>query len=128
MTDELLTQNEIETLDALAELTGRFSRVLGHGPTRSEDFREVVLHVRALQNMVMSQAAARAYPAKFRLLGESIHTDMKVHIEPRLVRCEYVGDFGGQEQRQCVLPRGHKMKQHLWDPRHTWEAPDGVRE
>ena len=37
--------------------------------SQSSDYREVVLHINALQNMVMAQAAARAYPSRYWLMG-----------------------------------------------------------
>lgn len=39
------------------------------GPAEAEDRAEVRVHVHALQNMVLAQAAARAYPDLHRLLG-----------------------------------------------------------
>jgi hypothetical protein len=35
----------------------------------SSDLEEVCRHIRILQNWVLAQAAARAYPAKYRLFG-----------------------------------------------------------
>ncbi len=67
---ELLTTAEHEALD----LTGRLARAIGTvigggGAPAAADFREAVAHIHALQQMIMAQAAARAYPDRYRLLG-----------------------------------------------------------
>lgn len=43
--------------------------IIPDGPSRDNDLREACAHVHALQHMVMSQAAARAYPELYRELG-----------------------------------------------------------
>jgi hypothetical protein len=126
MTDELLTPEEVEALDSLADIANQFSRIIGHGQTREGDSREAVALIHGLQNMILSQAAARRYPGQYRLLGESLH-DMKVHTEAAdpSIRCEFVGTFMGVEPRQCVLPQGHSAG-HWWDSNQAqrWEHPE----
>ncbi len=69
--DELLTEDEHHALAVTAELTLLFARIIGGGPTRVGDINEVVEHIHVLQRMLMGQAAARAYPTLYRLLGET---------------------------------------------------------
>lgn len=65
----LLATDELHALDLAAELMRTLRRIAGDGPSRESDLGEVVAHVRAVQNTVMAQAATRAYPDRFRLLG-----------------------------------------------------------
>lgn len=46
--------------------------VIGHGPTRDADVREFVHHVHVIQQAILSQAAGRAHPELYRLLGETL--------------------------------------------------------
>jgi len=75
MDNELLTEDEHKLVSKLGSLMSDFMEIAGGGLTRRSDMREVADHIHALQNMVLSQAAARAYPDAYRLLGQ-------------LVRCE----------------------------------------
>lgn len=43
--------------------------------TRETDINEAMHYIHALQNMVLSQAAARAYPSKYRLMGRTFADD-----------------------------------------------------
>lgn len=67
---ELLTPPELEVMDRTADLVNMVAGVMGHGPTREGDWAEFVFHVHGIQRMILKQAAARAYPGRFRLLGE----------------------------------------------------------
>lgn len=70
---EYLTASEKVALDHLARFWREMAAgVVRQGPNREADLREIVLRVHALQAIVMSQAAARAYPGEFRLLGGSL--------------------------------------------------------
>lgn len=71
MTEELLTANEIDIVTSLGHLANRFALLVSDGNSHDEDIRESVSHFHALQNMVLSQAAARRYPDKFRLMGKA---------------------------------------------------------
>lgn len=77
MTDELLTDLEHEVVHDLGQVWNKLCKMVERGRTRGPDLDEAVAHVHALQHFVMSQAAARAYPDKYRLLGT-------VPDEPRL--------------------------------------------
>jgi len=74
MSTPSLTQDELVAMHFTAELANAFGRIVGDGQTRMDDLSEAVHHIHALQHMIMSQAAARAYPSRFRLLGESLAT------------------------------------------------------
>lgn len=71
---ELLTLDELRVMDLTTEIANLMTRVIGDGPTRSGDLNELVRHVHGIQHMVMAQSSARAYPERFRLLGEVIPT------------------------------------------------------
>lgn len=74
MTDEktvdLLTREERCILQDLGDIASRMAEIVGQGPSRGGDIAEVVSVVHVLQNMILSQAACRAYPGVYRLLGE----------------------------------------------------------
>lgn len=69
---EMLTELELAAIDLTAELANAMARIIGHGRSRDGDIAEACHHIHNLQHMIMAQAAARAYPSRFRLLGESI--------------------------------------------------------
>lgn len=68
----MLTENEHRVLSLLGEVANGLAVVVGKGPTRGADLAELYGHVHALQQAVMSQGAARAYPDRYRLLGEAL--------------------------------------------------------
>lgn len=65
-----LTDHEFKVISQTAELWNSLQSVVGTGPMRDSDLRELMVHVHAIQNCVLSQAARRAYPERFRMLGE----------------------------------------------------------
>lgn len=67
-----LTPAELALMNLFNAVMHGFGGIVGDGPTRDDDLNEVVVHVHALQAMVLSQAACRAYPGQFRLLGETL--------------------------------------------------------
>lgn len=70
MSDPLLTDSEQAALDLAAQLWNTLSgEIIGDGPSGHGDRVEIVAHIHAIQHAVMAQAAARAYPERFRLLG-----------------------------------------------------------
>lgn len=75
MTSELLTAIERAIIVDLGRVWGGMCEFVGTGPTRDADLAEVVVHIHALQHMVMAQAAARAYPTELRLLGSTIQEE-----------------------------------------------------
>lgn len=64
-----LTNEEHALVKALADVWQRFNVMVGHTRTRESDLGEIAVHVHALQNVVLAQAAARAYPERYRLAG-----------------------------------------------------------
>ena len=68
---ELLTSVEQEIIQDLGDIWSKICQAVGDGTTRRDDLREIVTHIHALQYLIMSQAAARAYPQTYRLLGET---------------------------------------------------------
>jgi hypothetical protein len=50
------------------------NEVVGDGPTREDDLTELTTAIHVIQRAVLAQAAGRAYPGKYRLLGEVIPT------------------------------------------------------
>jgi hypothetical protein len=69
----LLTEAEHKAVaDAGRLYTFIATEVIADGPTRDEDLAELTAAIHVVQRMVMGNAAARAYPAKYRLLGQVI--------------------------------------------------------
>jgi hypothetical protein len=65
-----LTESEIRAIDLAAELWNLMVRdVMARGLGRNGDASELAAHIHGIQQMVMSNAAARAYPSRFRLIG-----------------------------------------------------------
>lgn len=69
-TGELLTEAEHRAMDLTVELVRTLAEIVGPDRSRGGDMAELVAAVHAIQQSVMSQAAARAYPERYRLLGE----------------------------------------------------------
>ena len=65
----LLYLAEHELLEVLADAYNRFQQIVGGAPSAQGDLEEITAHIHGLQRMVLSQAAARAYPDKYRKLG-----------------------------------------------------------
>lgn len=70
MNTQLLTDDEHRAVELAGELYGVLCAVVGNGPARDQDLRELVAPIHAIQHAVLKQAAARAYPDRYRLLGE----------------------------------------------------------
>jgi hypothetical protein len=68
----VLTGPEREVVKRLGDLWGDICDVVDDGPTRAADLNEAIAHIHALQHFVMSNAAARAHPDEFRLLGSTL--------------------------------------------------------
>lgn len=66
----LLTEDEFSVLTLTARVANLLSQVVDYGPTRVNDLNELLVYVHNIQHAVMAQAAARAYPERFRLLGQ----------------------------------------------------------
>lgn len=67
-----LTELEREVTADLGRVWNKICTIVGDGPTRDADLAEACAHIHALQHTVMAQAAARAHPGEFRLLGWTI--------------------------------------------------------
>lgn len=68
----LLSVMERDVITKLGDIWGDLCKITDHGPTREPDLNELVIHIHALQQAVLSQAAARAYPDEFRRLGSTL--------------------------------------------------------
>jgi len=66
---DLMSPAEHKVLELLAEVHNLMCAVIGDGPTRQADLRESVADIHRMQDRVLAQAAARAYPDRYRLLG-----------------------------------------------------------
>ena len=70
---DLLTADEREAIRQAGQLYVLIAeRIVGRGLTRNDDLAEIRAAIHVIQRAVESQAAARAYPAEFRLLGRQI--------------------------------------------------------
>jgi hypothetical protein len=63
MSTQLLTDAELDIIDALGGIAGAFARLPEHHPTA--DLDDFVSLVHLLQEKVMARAARRAYPTLF---------------------------------------------------------------
>lgn len=69
---DYLTVDEREALRLSGQLANLCRRIIGDGPTAEHDWSEMAVRIHSVQHMVMAQAAARAYPDEFRLLGGGV--------------------------------------------------------
>jgi hypothetical protein len=68
-----LSDLELEAMKKSGELANLLRQIIGdEAPNAYHDWVEATIHVHALQNMILSQVAARAYPERFRLLGKQL--------------------------------------------------------
>lgn len=66
----LLTEAEHRAMDLSADLWNLLCQIVGSdAQVRCPDLTELAVHVHAIQNAVLAQAAARAYPSKYRMMG-----------------------------------------------------------
>lgn len=66
---DLLTPAEHEAMDLTAQLCRLMGKIIGNEEPRHQDVGEFVTHIHVIQRMILAQAAARAYPTEYRLLG-----------------------------------------------------------
>ncbi|MEV4271953.1 hypothetical protein [Micromonospora aurantiaca (nom. illeg.)] len=78
-----LTDAEHTAMDLTAQLWNTLSAIAGDGPARSGDLAELATHIHAIQHAIMAQAAARAHPDRYRLMGG--HPIQGVRIAGRTV-------------------------------------------
>lgn len=67
---EFLTDDEHRAIAMAGELYNLLSRIVEFGTTRKPDLEEFRVPIHTIQRAVMKQAAARAYPDRYRLLGQ----------------------------------------------------------
>jgi hypothetical protein len=67
-----LTAAEHELVELLGACASRWAQIVSHQPSRAGDINEFVLWIHACQHAVLAQAAARAYPERYRLAGAII--------------------------------------------------------
>lgn len=60
---------EHDALELTAELWNTLCRIAGQGPSRAADLAEVAHHIHAIQHAILAQAAGRAHPQMYRLMG-----------------------------------------------------------
>lgn len=65
----LMTPLEHDAMAQSAELWNTLVAIAGDGPARDGDLQELAFHIHGIQRAVLKQAAARAYPDRYRLLG-----------------------------------------------------------
>ncbi len=70
--DAALTELEFNAIQKSGELAQAMRQIIGEGPNAYNDWLEATMHLHAIQNMILSQAAARAYPDTLRLLGQKL--------------------------------------------------------
>lgn len=66
---DLLTDAEHAAITKAGSLMGDLAAIAADGAARDGDLREVMFHVHGIQRAVLKNAAARAYPDLYRLLG-----------------------------------------------------------
>lgn len=68
-----MTEAEHEAVSLLGSVATLFSKeICGTDETRDSDIAEFFGRIHDLQNAVLAQAAARAYPNQYRLVGKRI--------------------------------------------------------
>lgn len=66
-----LTDAEQQVIRQAGDLWNAICAAVPEGPARANDLGELVGHIHAIQHAFMANAAARAYPHLYRVLGES---------------------------------------------------------
>lgn len=67
---DLMTPAEHRAMDLTADLYNLLvQEVVGEGASRRRDIEELAAAIHVLQERILAQAAARAYPDRYRLLG-----------------------------------------------------------
>lgn len=68
-----LTDSEHRAIEMLGDVWNLIStQIVDTGPSMEGDLQEAAFHIHALQRMIGSQASAREYPGRYRLLGSKI--------------------------------------------------------
>lgn len=70
---KLLTETEHELVSMLGQCANLFAQVTtANGVQTANDRREFIAHIHDCQNAVMANAAARAFPDRYRLAGSAL--------------------------------------------------------
>lgn len=75
MTDDLLTEKEHQAVEVSAQLSRLMAEIIFEGGdpgVAASDRAEAITLIHGIQQMILTQAAARAYPDRYRLLGASL--------------------------------------------------------
>lgn len=64
-----LTDDEHRAMTLTVDLATLLAEIISDGEARTSDYAELAAHLHVIQNAVLAQAAARAYPGRYRLLG-----------------------------------------------------------
>lgn len=75
----LLTDDEKEAMRLSGQLANLCGRIIGNGPQAENDWAEMAYRIHGVQHMILAQAAARAYPKEYRLLGGTLNPDASAH-------------------------------------------------
>ncbi|MBM0201804.1 hypothetical protein JNW90_00875 [Micromonospora sp. STR1s_5] len=67
--DPALTPAEHAAMDLTAQLWAALCEITGDDNSRAGDLTELAAPIHAIQHAILAQAAARAYPDRYRLLG-----------------------------------------------------------
>lgn len=70
----LLTDEEHKAMELSGQLAGMMRRMIGDGPCANGDWAEVAHDIHHLQERIMAQAAARAFPEKYRIAGGTLES------------------------------------------------------
>ena len=66
-----LTDAEHAIAAKVEDLAQDLMELVGEGPTAGDDWNEILPHLHALQQTVLAQAASRAHPGRYRMLGHT---------------------------------------------------------
>lgn len=110
--DDLLTDDEHECVRLLGQASALMTRIVAEGPTRAADIAELYGHVHVLQRTIGSQAAARAFPARYRLLGSTLRPEARQPAQEPSERPFMVpaaGDVAAMDDHAgCYLPDAYE--------------------
>lgn len=71
MTEPLPT-DIVEAIAVSADLAGRCRQIVGDGPQAESDWAEIAGLIHSIQYRLLAQVAARAFPDRFRVLGQTL--------------------------------------------------------
>lgn len=84
LASDLMTDDEHEALRLLGETASLCRKIIGDGPQADHDWNEMAVRFHGVQHMVMRQCAARAFPERYRLLGQTITSQQREVVEMQL--------------------------------------------